>query len=265
MEIQRDSQKDRGITPIPYSPDLFHNDRDFYLAYRKIEHIVAAVFLVTGLIEGDVLMRNAIREHSLKSLNQIVSLIGKPGVGVSDVQQVAAHVLHLSSLLDIAFWSGQISQMNLSIMQREIGATYQTLNDLSVKYKNNYYISSSFFKTDEEILKDVHEKETTETSGAPVLYKGQSKRQDKRQTIKDITKTESPLNTTSVNGEHKVERREAILALLRERSNLSVKDFVAVVPEYSEKTIQRELLALVEEGVITKQGERRWSTYSMAS
>ena len=53
--------------------------------------------------------------------------------------------------------------------------------------------------------------------------------------------------------------------LLRQRNNLSVKDFVTVVSEYSEKTIQRELLALVQEGVVKKQGERRWSTYSLAN
>jgi DNA-binding HxlR family transcriptional regulator len=32
----------------------------------------------------------------------------------------------------------------------------------------------------------------------------------------------------------------------------------------SEKTIQRELGALIESGLVMKQGERRWSVYSLA-
>jgi DNA-binding HxlR family transcriptional regulator len=35
------------------------------------------------------------------------------------------------------------------------------------------------------------------------------------------------------------------------------------LPEFSEKMIQRELAALVQEGVVMKQGEKRWSRYSL--
>jgi len=42
-----------------------------------------------------------------------------------------------------------------------------------------------------------------------------------------------------------------------------VKDFAKVITDISEKTIQRELLDLVQRGVIKKEGERRWSRYSL--
>jgi len=44
---------------------------------------------------------------------------------------------------------------------------------------------------------------------------------------------------------------------------LSVKDFTRVIKDCSEKTIQRELLDLVEKGIVKKEGERRWSRYSL--
>lgn len=254
MDKNMDLQKDKNISTIPYNPDLFHNDRDFYLAYRKIENIVAAIFLVTGLIEADILIKNTIREHSLECLNRIVRLIGKSGVSITDIQAVASFLLHLTSLLDIAFWSGQVSQMNLSMVQREIAGTYKTLNDLSVKYKNSFYIGSKFFKTEQDIFADVAMKEESN-------HQGHNKGQDKRQIIKDNKEGQETIQPSQSRGH----RRESILNLLRQRSNLSVKDFIAVVPEYSEKTIQRELLSLVEEGVIRKEGERRWSTYSLAT
>ena len=258
MEIIRDNQKDKRGSSIPYSPDLFHNDKDFYLAYRKIEHIVAAIFLVTGLMEQDELMKGTIRSHSLQCLTRIVSLIGKSAITVTDLQAVATYLLHLSSLLDIAFWSGQVSQMNLSILQSEISTTYKTLNDLSGKYKNSFFIDSSFFRSDEDIMSDIKDKNSNIKD---------SKVQSDMSLIKD-NKTTLTQQTIQNKGHEvkdisKDQRRQAILALLQQKTNLAVKDFVEVVPEYSEKTIQRELLALVEEGIIKKEGERRWSTYSL--
>jgi hypothetical protein len=63
----------------------------------------------------------------------------------------------------------------------------------------------------------------------------------------------------------KNDRRTIILALIKQKPALGVKDFVKSIPGVSEKTIQRELLAMVSEGVLVKRGERRWSTYSLPS
>ena len=59
------------------------------------------------------------------------------------------------------------------------------------------------------------------------------------------------------------DRRSIILAKIKEKPSLNVKDISANIPYVSEKTIQRELLAMVAEGILVKRGERRWSTYSL--
>jgi hypothetical protein len=59
------------------------------------------------------------------------------------------------------------------------------------------------------------------------------------------------------------DRRKIILALIKQKPSLTVKDIVKSIPNVSEKTIQRELLAMVAEGILSKRGERRWSTYSL--
>lgn len=61
----------------------------------------------------------------------------------------------------------------------------------------------------------------------------------------------------------KEERRKIILALIRQKPSLTVKDIAKSISGVSEKTIQRELLSMVAEGVLEKRGERRWSTYSI--
>jgi DeoR/GlpR family transcriptional regulator of sugar metabolism len=58
-------------------------------------------------------------------------------------------------------------------------------------------------------------------------------------------------------------RQEQITNILKGQSNLTIKDFSKVIKDCSEKTIQRELIELVDKGVIKKAGERRWSRYSL--
>ena len=58
-------------------------------------------------------------------------------------------------------------------------------------------------------------------------------------------------------------RRETIVKMLRAKGEITIKDISHLVRGVSEKTIQRELLAMVAEGILTKEGERRWSRYLM--
>lgn len=61
----------------------------------------------------------------------------------------------------------------------------------------------------------------------------------------------------------KGDRRKIILALIKQKPALTVRDITKSIPQVSEKTIQRELLSMVSEGTLLKRGERRWSTYSL--
>lgn len=72
------------------------------------------------------------------------------------------------------------------------------------------------------------------------------------------------LNIPSVNREVKNERQSLILSTISARGESSIKDLTDIIKGCSEKTIQRELIALVDAGSLVKTGERRWSRYSIA-
>ncbi len=59
------------------------------------------------------------------------------------------------------------------------------------------------------------------------------------------------------------DRQSTIVKEIRLKGQLTIRDLVDKITGCSEKTIQRELLALVEHGVLKKEGERRWSRYSI--
>lgn len=58
-------------------------------------------------------------------------------------------------------------------------------------------------------------------------------------------------------------RQSIIIALLKRKKEIMIKDVAPLIQGCSEKTIQRELLAMVHLGILAKQGEKRWSKYSL--
>ena len=59
-------------------------------------------------------------------------------------------------------------------------------------------------------------------------------------------------------------RQSIIISLLRRKKEIMIKDVSPLIHGCSEKTIQRELLSMVDKGILKKIGEKRWSRYSLA-
>lgn len=59
-------------------------------------------------------------------------------------------------------------------------------------------------------------------------------------------------------------RKGIIIGLLKRKKEIMIKDVSPLISGCSEKTIQRELLSMVKEGILKKDGEKRWSRYSLA-
>lgn len=60
-----------------------------------------------------------------------------------------------------------------------------------------------------------------------------------------------------------IDRRTNVLNVIRDKGEATIKDMVEVISDCSEKTIQRELITLINDNVIVREGERRWSKYKL--
>lgn len=60
---------------------------------------------------------------------------------------------------------------------------------------------------------------------------------------------------------HSIDRKDEILKVFKPNTNYSIREVSQAFQGLSAKTIQRDLNLLVEQGVIKKTGERRWSRY----
>ena len=96
----------------------------------------------------------------------------------------------------------------------------------------------------------------------------------KQTTKKSVTRKERPKKVAIPEGDissdaylvysQLTDRAERIKTVLEAKPQASIKDIAEVITDVSEKTIQRELNSLIEKGQVIREGERRWSKYSVA-
>jgi hypothetical protein len=171
------------------------------------------------------------------------------------IQSLFTAALETISLLNVARISNLISDMNHALLVKEIDNIVSLLSDRLVQNAENagYVLSEAFFKTPSLFASGLR----TEVGSRSQNDKGQKGPERESRRGSDGFKGHEDML------EKKNQRQENIVGLLKGQSNLTIKDFSRVIKDCSEKTIQRELLELVARGVIKKEGERRWSRYSL--
>jgi hypothetical protein len=227
---------------------IFKDDSFNYL-YGKSEKITTALYMITNFMSVNEPLKWQIRENSLRFLDSIMSLNKVSLSGRSLVMtEVGGYLFQIKALFSIAYKSGFISDMNYEVVQRELDGLVNFLaeydsNKLSVE---SPLFNKTFF-TESEPKGQIVEKSfgIKNDSKKVINYKGQ--------TTKDNKRTSNVMS----------DRKTKILAVIKDKKEVTIKDISVLVSGCSEKTLQRELLSMVSDGLIKKEGERRWSKYSI--
>ena len=248
MDIKDNNNSPQFNDPLNWKSLGFFSAEDYLLyVFKKTEKITAALYLVSGLLKDEEPMKWELRDRGMDLMSSsFTASSAVPGDKNIVIQSLFTAALETMSLLNVARISNLISEMNHTILVREIDNIVAILRDKLAQNAENagYVLSDSFFKTPS--LFTTGFKPDTKGSGAKPVQ------------IQESNKTQSDTSDTKKN-----ERQESILNLLKNQSNLTIKDFSRVIKDCSEKTIQRELMELVQKGLIKKEGERRWSRYSL--
>ena len=209
---------------------------------QKSQKIVSALYLITDHIKDSDVIKWEIREDGISLIsNSLLLNTIYPSDKENAYKAIILNLEKIISLLNVSLISSVISNMNATIMIHELESLLLFVEKES---KGNllpgYILSDSFFSDEKVTKKDIIN--------------------DKGHDSQSRTNTIGSQNSVS----KVVSRKDSILAILRTNSNLTIKDFAKVIKDCSEKTIQRELIALVKSGVVKRVGERRWSTYSLS-
>ena len=222
--------------------NIFDKDIRRVYIYKKAERLAKAIHLIAPAFAGSPALRNRLDTIAVG----LVDAATLPPLSARDA--LSRELLALSSVLAIAQAGGLISVMNAQLIARE---SHALLEDIA---------------TYEEPRLFLEEAPTLATLARRAGSEGTGVRQDSHRSgipsapripIKD-TKGHSSESGGS-------DRRKAILDVLSSKGPSYIKDISVVIRDVSEKTIQRELSALVGEGKVSRKGERRWTTYELVS
>lgn len=219
--------------------NILDNKRLFFVL-KKTEKITSALYLVLSFSGENDPLTKKLRLEGVLLLSRVAEL--SQGARSSAVQVLAGQIAKLTSLIEVARFSGLISEMNASVLIREYGL----LHTLLVEGQTSFYEKSAQIK---DLVKDNEES-----------MHGAVNRTVQANTKTDVKRQEA---NKGQNIRHS-DRQETILKLVREKGRVTVKDVADVIRECSEKTLQRELVSLVSSGKLRREGERRWSSYVVA-
>lgn len=243
---------------------VFENDTQIVFVFKKTERLVSAFYLLTSLLSDNEPIKWKIRNSATSLLSYSLSLSNQEHRNrVEAMSNFISIALEIISFLNVAKISGIVSVMNYEILRFEIEKIVELIDLKERSFNSQFLLSKSFFETDESRPSDQNK--------TNVLSKNSNKGQSNGQVfLKDKNNTDetnaifSKENTKGHTALSKNDRYETIINILKKTKEISVKDVSNIISDCSEKTLQRELLSLVEKGVLKKEGERRWSKYSLA-
>lgn len=147
----------------------------------------------------------------------------------------------------------------------ESGDTPSTIKDTprpsSVSVKDSNKRSEKSVKdTSSDSIKDTSQlrttKRETDNHASP---QATTEKKEKRSTA-STSKGHSSKKTNAA----KELRHENILKILKQKKDAQIGDITSLITDCGSKTIQRDLIELVNQGLVSKEGDRRWSVYNLA-
>ncbi len=268
---QNNSQTSKTYKGLSLKPS---HEAVFLGVSKKVEKISTAIYMVTDLIDQDDPIKKRLRQISVDLIGQTREM---SYAFSGDIYFMIAGVINkaweMVSLLEVASSVGFVSDMNHKILK---GVLIELVGGLRDRQKRGSFNVLEDFKIGESFSDQIElSKKFFETN----INDNQDQSFDKGQNIKDkktsvkvatfpkenisLPKTNISENKVIKQGVSNSERKDQILNIIKEKGDVSVNDIVTSFPGLSSKTIQRELTSLVEENVLKRVGEKRWSRYSI--
>lgn len=217
---------------------------------NKPEKLVSAIYLITSFFSDLEPLKWKLRSMASEIIPLVVSLNSDP---LKEKQPTNVEmrnlILKIMGLLSVAKNVALISAENQELLQNELTKYADTAN-LPIGITGLLK-----FETSREKIKDMDENLEIKDR---IEYKS-----DRKQFLVPVY-PEKSLKEFGAVYVKKNTRQSIIMAILKRKKEIIIKDVSPLIGGCSEKTIQRELSDMVKTGVLRKIGEKRWSRYSLA-
>jgi DNA-binding transcriptional ArsR family regulator len=266
---------------------------------KRTERLSAGLYMVTNCISDTEPMKWKLREKSLALLSDMNPLHDMSTLeSTARLKRAEDQISEIITLLHVAYAGDLISEMNMKVLQEEYlilrshiekgsmvkGVTERavavlfegdqeenntdTFDTLEKRYGayeekarslKGHIKDTRYAMSDKDIMSD--RVRYVETGGRE--ERG-AKREGFIAPAQKMLEKNTPERTSVDVIVMKEKRRKHIVSVIKKRGRVGIKDITSAITDTSEKTIQRELAAMVQDGIVKKEGEKRWSIYSLA-
>jgi hypothetical protein len=255
---------------------------------KKTERLTSALYLVSDLISPNEPLKTLLRKKGLSILSDMFSCApprAKKDTKENVFLKILVNIAEINALLRIAGTSGIVSEMNANILQKEyinLSSLLESRRDDFCHSEKEVMFGDNFFDKDAKLPTiGLDEGESKGHDKRHPFDKGQTRVFDKtfgggadkkllheNNDTAGIKQTRNNIETTFdrhiKDNAIQEERKETIVRFIKDTNgNVNIKDISTRIRGCSEKTLQRDLISLVQKGVLKKSGERRWSRYSI--
>lgn len=221
---------------------LVQDDEYYRFIFKKTEKIISVIFFVSNNVEKeqkDSAMIKDVLDAARVAHNAVLATLDvRTHLAEESIRTAAHSLIALDSKLRVSATVGVISPEVLHVLSSEIDAVLRGVN--------KYLVRTSAF--DDLNYRVAPPRETTLRPRA-----------NEKTATMSRSENESPASQKS--GDQ--DRRERIKVVLSAKGEATIKDISDIITDVSSKTIQRELNAMIEDNLVKRQGERRWSKYSL--
>lgn len=259
---------------------------------KRPERLASAIYLVTGFFND--------LEPIKWKLRSLASDFVSIGMSIKDesvsnrpqtIFDIRAVMLEIVSLLNVAKNAGLVSDMNHRILHDEFEKFLNMvgfppgIGDVNGRavLAPDFFGSHEVEKIEErpsevpklaDIKDRIDEEKKAESRPSNIGHQTATQRQNAHEYLPQVDNgsmanqaeksEERSLKEFGAVSVKKSSRQSIIINLLKRKKEIMIKDVSPLIRGCSEKTIQRELSRMVQDGILKKQGEKRWSRYSLA-
>ena len=263
-KVSNKRQRDTKETTRDNKGLSLHSVHNLSSLFGKIQKMSTACYILTNHLNDNEPLKNRIRECSTSLIKDIFSTNEDSFKNRTYFFTFAEKTINeLIVLFDIVFLIKLVSESNYNIMFRELISTKEAIVKLQAEADKKPFLPESFFLEEIPLL-------TENKPSLPTLAEIKEKlknnvlRQAHNSGYKGHYSVLYKVNNNGAKSADKEKRRSSILDFIKKNSDVGIKEICNHLVGVGGKTVQRELARMLEERVIVRVGNKRWSRYSLA-
>lgn len=239
-----DTKETKGLSRIDTL--LISNEAYYKYIFKKTEKIVCAVFYILEQVDKGHKERpkSALEAVAMDALERALTTLSRQWYAAThELIELSGALSSLASHVRVARAAGLVGADAADLLTLELDAVVRGIRPY-LSFERGVASDLTAFGLGEQAA----ERTSSTTRSAPKSPR---------------TETVATSTGTTQKGQRS-ERQKVIKDILASQGQATIKDISDRMPEYSEKTVQRELVSMVSLGEVVKEGERRWSRYRLA-